>query len=225
MPKGVRQPDPAPGERFFRLKFVGMTGRLDADGRRVAEFSCDCGADVVAPVGRVRQGKPKSCGCFRADETRKRGKSNLGLRRRLVPLGMRVDEHPDYWIWQGLRQRCNNPKAPDFGNYGGRGIRVCPAWENSFDSFRAGMGPRPSLSHSIDRINNDGDYEPGNCRWASMSEQANNKRTNTVLEHNGRRQNVSQWATETGINVTTILARLARGWPVEKTLTRPLRGA
>lgn len=114
--------------------------------------------------------------------------------------------------------RCRNPKATGYDRYGGRGIRVCPRWE-LFENFIADMGPRPSPSHSIERIDNDGDYTPENCRWASQVAQAGNKRNNHPISFDGFTAPVAQWSRATGIHVQTILTRLRSGWSVERALT------
>lgn len=101
------------------------------------------------------------------------------MKRHLVLVGGRVT--PEYRTWGHIKSRCLNPNVPDFKRYGGRGIRICDRWRDDFAAFLADMGHRPSGAHSIDRINNDGDYEPGNCRWATKKEQANNRRRPVVL--------------------------------------------
>jgi hypothetical protein len=117
---------------------------------------------------------------------------------------------PEYLVWQRMRDRCNNASAPNFKNYGGRGIRVCQRWDN-FASFLADLGPRPSPLHSIDRRDNDGHYEPGNCRWVTKTEQLRNTRVTRFLTFNGRTLSVAGWAEELGISAGTIRARLHRG--------------
>lgn len=111
-----------------------------------------------------------------------------------------------------MKSRVLNPKNARWHRYGGRGIRLDPSWL-SFEQFLKDMGPRPSLSHSIERRNNNGNYEPGNCYWATRREQQNNMRQNVRLEFQGKTQTVAQWSRETGLKTGTIRARLRRGWP------------
>lgn len=121
-----------------------------------------------------------------------------------------------------MRARCTCPTHHAYASYGGRGISVCDRW-SEYLSFLADMGRRPSPQHSIDRIDNNGNYEPGNCRWATASEQRNNCRQNHVLEFNGRRMTMKQWADVVGLRLGTISERLRRGWSVEDALTKPLQ--
>jgi hypothetical protein len=119
---------------------------------------------------------------------------------------------PEYIIWAALKQRCINPKDKKFKSYGAKGISVCKRWRDSFHAFIADMGDRPSKEHSIDRFpNNDGNYEPGNCRWATRKEQARNKRNNVLVDYQGKRQCLMAWSDETGIHHATLTARLKRG--------------
>lgn len=122
-----------------------------------------------------------------------------------------------YRIWKGIRDRCNNPRSKDFANYGGRGIRVCERWD-SFSCFRDDMGPRPD-GGTIERRENSGNYEPSNCVWATMHAQRRNKRTNVLIEFNGRSMCVTDWAIETGIPKTLIRHRMKAGWSIERILT------
>lgn len=126
-----------------------------------------------------------------------------------------------YEIWKSMRQRCENLRAKDYANYGGRGIRVCERW-NSFDVFADDMGPRPD-GYSIERLNNDGDYEPGNCRWASRVEQNNNRRNNHIVDLHGERMTITQAIRVTGSTVTssTVSARLRSGWDLSRALSLP----
>ena len=116
--------------------------------------------------------------------------------------------------WSAMKQRCNNPSASHWDKYGGRGIKYCNRWEQ-FTAFLEDMGDRP-LGKSIDRINNDGNYEPGNCRWATQSEQLNNRGNNHVIERDGVRHTIAEWSEISGISAETIRVRHNRKWPVEK---------
>lgn len=119
-----------------------------------------------------------------------------------------------YRTWQNMIARCTNPSADAFRNYGARGIKVCDRWLNSFDAFALDMGNRPHR-HSIERCDNDGNYEPGNCKWATASEQARNKRNSRFVEIDGVRYHVAELAEKHGINMRTIFWRAGQGWPAE----------
>jgi len=125
---------------------------------------------------------------------------------------------PEYRTWVHLKGRCNNPTDSRYADYGGRGIKVCTRWNNSFAAFYADMGKRPK-GKTLDRINNDKGYSPKNCRWATKIEQARNKKNNRVLCHDGESLCVSAWADRTGLSSYVILMRLKRGWGVDRTLT------
>jgi hypothetical protein len=120
-----------------------------------------------------------------------------------------------------MKSRCYNPRNNRYYRYGARGIQVCDRWLHSFENFLADMGPRPSPKHSIDRIDNDKDYCPENCKWSTAREQARNRSSCRYLEHNGRRMLISDWAAELGVNRALLTKRLKRGWSVEQTLTTP----
>jgi hypothetical protein len=129
---------------------------------------------------------------------------------------------PEYRAWQQMRQRCQNPGNQRFDRYGGRGIKVCPRWDGSFLAFYADMGPRPSPTHSLDRIDNDGDYSPENCRWATRAEQNRNRGDCIILDHDGMRMTVAEWARHLGINVRTLSLRIEQGWDAVRALTTPV---
>lgn len=136
-------------------------------------------------------------------------------------------EHPLFRVWQGMLNRCYNPKAPRFHRWGGRGIGVCERWRNSLETFAADMGPRPSSRHTLDRIDNDGDYTPENCRWATPKEQSRNGSRNRLIVAYGRTMAAIEWSEELGISYQRILDRLRLGEdgeaalrPREETLQR-----
>lgn len=128
-----------------------------------------------------------------------------------------------YNIWSHMCERCNNPNFVHFENYGGRGISVCREWAESYESFRnwaLSNGYKDNLT--LDRINNDGNYTPDNCRWVTPKEQANNRCSNRLLFFNGETHNIEGWCKITGLPRHIVDGRLARGWSVENTLTTPL---
>lgn len=132
-----------------------------------------------------------------------------------------IPETPEYQSWHAMKQRCYNPSAVKYDRYGGRGITVCHRWRTSFQNFLDDMGRKPSPSHSIDRIDNDGNYEPSNCRWATRQEQTRNTTSTNLLTYNGETLCVTDWAAKIGIAPNTLANRLAVGWPLAKALTAP----
>lgn len=127
----------------------------------------------------------------------------------------------EYSAWQEMRARCRNPSHAAYRHYGGRGITVCDAWRESFEAFLADMGRRPSPDHSLDRIDNDGNYEPGNVRWATRERQARNRRSSVLVTFRGVERSVPDWAEDLGISAQTLSHRLKAGWPLERALTTP----
>jgi hypothetical protein len=130
---------------------------------------------------------------------------------------------PEYRTWMGMKARCGNPNDKRFADYGGRGIRVCDRWLESFEAFLADMGPRPSSRHTIDRIDVDGGYEPGNCRWVAAAAQARNKRTNRIEEYRGVRASVAELCERFGADVRRVYWRIERGWTIADAIERPPR--
>lgn len=125
-------------------------------------------------------------------------------------------------IWSLMKNRCFNPNADQWKQYGGRGITVCRRWE-SFVAFRDDMGPRPSLKHTLERIDNNRGYFPENCRWATMREQCRNRRSSKNITAFGQTKTLAEWAENTPVSYSTIQMRLRMGWPPEKALTQPSR--
>lgn len=130
---------------------------------------------------------------------------------------------PEYRVWARVIQVCTNPANPKYTDYGGRGIRVSEAWRASFETFLSDVGPRPSALHSLDRVDNDGPYAQGNCRWATRSEQQNNKRSNHLLTYQGATRTLAEWAAIYNLPKSLLGARVRAGWTDEEALTGPLR--
>lgn len=128
----------------------------------------------------------------------------------------------EWKAWQNMKRRCDYSRRADFHRYGGRGIEVCPAWQNSFLAFYSDMGPRPSSGHTLDRIDNDGPYSPENCRWLTRKEQAQNRESNHRLTLGGVTRTLADWADACGVKADTIGRRLRLGWSVEKALDTPV---
>lgn len=124
--------------------------------------------------------------------------------------------------WQSMIARCHSPGVANYYLYGGTGISVCDRWRNDFQAFLADMGRRPTRRHSIDRIDPHGNYEPGNCRWATPTEQARNRRDTIMLTVDGVTKPMATWADETGINANAMAARLRRGWSHERIVKTPM---
>lgn len=125
-----------------------------------------------------------------------------------------------YHVWSSMIARCRNPKCPAYPNYGGRGIGVCEAW-TSFSGFLADMGERPE-GLSLDRVDNDQGYSPENCRWATRTEQARNKRSTRLITVNGETLSTAEWSERSGLKIATIWARIAKGWPESAAVTTPV---
>lgn len=132
-------------------------------------------------------------------------------------------ETTEYSIWTNMLTRCRNVNNEAYKDYGGRGIKVCESWENSFQTFLNDMGLRPSVKHTLDRIDNDGDYCKINCEWRTKKQQANNRRSNVIIEYKGRSQNLKQWTEELGLKYKHTHKRIfVFGWSVEKAFEMPL---
>lgn len=156
---------------------------------------CRCGNVKVVDLGNIKSGKSKSCGCVMKEVLSKKFKKP-------------GRSWPEYAVWLTMRARCINPNNANYRNYGGRGIEVCERWAKSYEDFIADMGRRPSPNHSIERINNNGHYEPLNCRWATNLEQAKNKRRTKLVNFNGKLIAYSELCKKLAINLNSFRNRI-----------------
>jgi hypothetical protein len=200
------------GLKFGQLKVIGRTGS-DKWGKSLWSCVCDCENKVIVEAGNLKSGGTTSCGCFKKEKLHKEKTVHGDYKERL------------FHIWEQMRARCSNKNLPSYKNYGGRGIVVCDAWLNDYLPFKEW-----ALSHgyqnnlSIDRKDNNGNYEPSNCRWATKGVQANNTRSNHFLTFNNQTMTISEWSQKLNISQDIIYSRLKRGWTIEQTLTIPSGG-
>lgn len=193
--------------KFGRLVVIAagpLRGR-----RRTWRCRCACGRTCTVREDNLKSGNSKSCGC----QKRKGNRRTHGLTGTSI-----------HGIWLHMLDRCNNPRNRDYLRYGDRGISVCSRWQgkNGFANFFADMGDRP-ISKTLDRRDNDGDYSPGNCRWATKITQSQNRRTSRYLKFGGKNLCLSEWSRRTGVGASTLRLRLAAGWSVRQALTMPVR--
>ena len=202
------------GDRFSKLKVVAFVG-VNKNRKRVWLCRCDCGNLLNVVSGHLLSGHSTSCGCTRLQNSIKATK--LSNTRH----GMNGTK--EYHAWSELKQRCNNPKEPQYKNYGARGIKVCDRWLHSFENFYEDMGNAPD-GCSIDRIDVNGDYCPENCRWADNETQQYNRRDTVKITFDGITETLLYWSKKTGIPAKNLYSRFhIMKWSAEKTLCTPLR--
>lgn len=179
------------GQKYGRLVVVKL-GKPRGKVRRWI-CACDCGGQALAATTDLRTGNTQSCGCYMRQRQRegqwKHGATSRGAER-----------DPLYNVWCTMKERCSNPNSQKYKDYGARGITVCERWKLSYQDFVDDMGPRPSDHHSIDRIDNDGNYEPSNCRWADAKTQRWNRPDIILFEHDGKITCVSDYAKLMGVS-------------------------
>ena len=195
------------GKKYGRWTVLGLA-HLDKRKRSYYFAECECGNQKIVLGCSMSAGYSKSCGCL----MRERAKA------RYTTHGMH--KHPAHKCWMALRQRCNNPNATGYKDYGGRGIKVCARWLESFENFWADMGPTWQEGYSIDRKKVDGDYEPDNCRWATAKQQQRNRRVCRYIETPEGRMTVTDAGERFGVPRRVIFSRLHQGWPEHRLLEK-----
>ena len=199
-------------KRFGRLLVLKFEGN-GKHGESLWECQCDCGNIKIVSAGHLTNGDTRSCGCLYRETRHTFGKTHGESKNRL------------YKIWVGIKIRCHDEQNGSYHKYGKRGIEVCEEWRNSYEAFRdwaLSNGYTDKLT--LDRKDNNGNYCPDNCRWATQKEQQNNRRNNHLLTYNDETLTISQWNDRLGFTRGTISQRLNKlGWSVEKALTTPIR--
>lgn len=214
------------GMKFGKLTVIKEFGH-SKDGRVTWLCRCECGGEKIASGHDLKSGATKSCGCLRSG--RRNGNLRTGEAPRVIN---RETGKPKrlYGVWAAIVQRCENPNAKSYKNYGGRGIKMCRQWRNDFSAFEgwaisAGYDEHaPQGVCTIDRIDNNGDYCPENCRWTTYKVQSNNRRNNRVLVCDGESHTLQEWAELLGIQDCILRDRIFKlGWDEETALKTPVR--
>lgn len=187
------------------------------NGKRYIEAKCHCGVIFSCVLYNLTKGKRSSCGCVYKSS---RKTCNFIHGNALKGVNKKHEETTEYRTWLGMKQRCGNPDNDAYKDYGGRGIFIDESWEGSFVNFLKDMGKKPSISHTLERMDNNKGYSKDNCYWATAIEQANNRRNNIVIVYKGKSKTLKQWADELGLNYKNIHKRIVyRGWSIEDAFT------
>ena len=199
----MRPPDLI-GQKFGRLTVVERVANNKRGNARWL-CKCVCGNETIVVTSDLNSGHTRSCGCLHLETVKVNGKTH-GLSNTHL-----------FRIWCDMRKRCANPNAMHFHRYGGRGIKVCNEWQNFELFYKWAMANGYQENLTIDRIDNDGNYEPSNCRWATQKEQQNNRSTNKLITFEGETLNLTQWSKKTGISYRKLVDRLGKlNWSVER---------
>lgn len=182
------------GNKYNKLTVISEM-EYQKYGRRCYLCKCDCGNEKVIVGESIRYGRTTSCGCYAKSKVTKHGMADTS----------------SHVAWSSMRQRCTTETHKQYHNYGGRGIKVCDRWMDSYENFLSDMGIRPTKKHSLDRIDNNGDYTPDNCRWATSEQQLNNRRVSRFIELDGIKLTVAQWSRKLNITESKIHHRLRTG--------------
>ena len=196
-------------ERFGMLTTVSSRYKPANAKRTLQDYVCDCGKNVTKRSADVVSGNTLSCGCLSSKTTSQRNSTH----------GM--SGKSEYITWKGMKQRCCNVNNPSYSSYGGRGISICERWSDAktgFANFLMDMGYKPSSNHSLDRIDNDGNYEPSNCTWATKTQQASNRRSNILFLHNGAAKTLKQISELESVCYKKLHHRVAKGFTIEESI-------
>lgn len=197
------------GDKYGRLTILQSKGRTKQYDS-LWQCMCDCGNVIITRGGALKAGHTKSCGCYQKERTASAHKTH--------GLSSVINGEADnlYKVWVSMKGRCLNPKDMGYKNYGGRGIIICSEWLSFTPFYAWAIKSGYEKSLTLDRINNNGNYEPSNCRWATRLEQSRNRRSVKVITYNGLTRPSFEWARELGIPSKLFTERLRRGWTIEK---------
>lgn len=194
------------------LEFVGRK-----NGRTLWKCVCDCGNESIAGYSNLISGNTRSCGCLEKANLEYFQRHSYRRKSAGVDFSGALNKHPLYGLWYSMLTRCYNKNSKHYNSYGGRGIKVCNRWlpENlGFEHFVNDMGERPSKMHTLDRINNDGDYCPENCRWATIAQQSNNKQKSVIVNYLGKRVYLKELCQILGLNYARVAHQIQKGFDI-----------
>lgn len=209
--------DPADivGNKYYKLSVCEYLGK-NKNSKHIYSCNCDCGKQTVVTRNNLMSGNTKSCGCLYKEINHVTNYIHGGTSRN--------KRENLYMVWDSIKSRCNNPNHHAYKRYGGRGIKMCDEWENDYNAFREwsiNNGYQDNLT--IDRIDNNGNYSPDNCRFVSYKANERNKNNNHKITFNGKTMCLTEWSDETGISYGVLNQRInIRHWPIERALTRPV---
>lgn len=207
-PPPIKKPVNISGQKFGMLYAIKLDSR-DRHNRERWLFKCDCGKEKVIEKSSVKTGHTKSCGCWQIENNKVIGITHNKSKTR------------EFKIWLGIKKRCLNKKHSTYKNYGGRGIKICDRWKDSFENFLADIGSAPSELYSIDRIDNNGNYEPSNCKWVTRKEQNNNTRRNRIFSYEGNNYTLSNLCDKLELKYKLIYDRVTKlKWKIEEAICR-----
>lgn len=201
------------GQRFGRL--IVIVRAVSGPGRSYWQCQCDCGVTKNVAASCLKNGMTRSCGCLNSEVVSARNRATMTTHGQ--------SKTPLYIVWQSMIRRCEDPRLKAYADYGGRGISVCREWRSPANFLAWAMTSGYSSGLTLDRRDNNGNYEPNNCRWVTMKVQCNNRRNNKIVVIGGIQKTASQWARERGISPAMFLQRLRLGWDPDRALTQPSR--
>lgn len=191
------------GKKYNRLTVIKFDYRKGTDYFWICR--CECGNVKSIKSNAFKSGGTKSCGCY-----------SIEVRKLIGTTHGEANNSKEYRTWLAIKRRCLDKNDNRYNDYGGRGIQICEEWAYSYQNFLLGVGRAPSKEHSIDRIDVNGHYEPGNCRWATRIEQQNNMRSNRIITHDGESKTLAQWCRHLGLRYGTVSTRIKRGWEIKR---------